>query len=194
MRRARIEEQNGFMLQQQRNFCWAADVVAEAWAVFPEVAAVAVIGSVAGPLKKEVPRFREFRRARIEIWHECSDLDLALWLDSQEQLGTLRRSAALALRSAYEAGKGPSVATSQLDIFLFEPGSDRHLGRLCRFNTCPKDKPACQVPGCGTVPFNRRFPDFSPYPDILAPARTALLYRRGVGRLRSALDLPTVEI
>jgi hypothetical protein len=34
---------------------------------------------------------------------------------------------------------------------------------------------------------------FVPRADLLAPAQYATLYRRGVGRLRSALDLPGVE-
>ena len=76
---------------------------------FPEVEAVAVIGSVAKALWKEVPRFREFHRAGIEIWHECADLDLALWVSSQERLGVLRRAAAQALRAAYESGIGISL-------------------------------------------------------------------------------------
>ena len=40
MRRAKIEEQNGFMLTRQREFRIAADVVAKAWAGFSEVAPV----------------------------------------------------------------------------------------------------------------------------------------------------------
>ena len=129
MRRAALEEENERMIRRQREFRAAADVVARAWLAFPEVQAVAVIGSVAKALWKEVPRFSEFRRARIEIWHECSDLDLALWIDSQHRLGELRRAANLALRDAFEAGTGISVASHQLDVFLIEPGSDRYLGR-----------------------------------------------------------------
>ena len=56
-------------------------LVCDAWAVFSEVQAVAVIGSVAKALRKEIPRFRDFRREGIEVWHECADLDLALWID-----------------------------------------------------------------------------------------------------------------
>src|SRR5215510_6021731 len=108
---------------------------------FEEVQAVAVIGSVAKPLWKEVPRFREFRRAGIEVWHECGDLDLALWIDSQHRLEELRRAIDRALRKAYEEGIGVSVVSHQLDVFLIEPDSNRYLGRLCNFNRCPKDKP-----------------------------------------------------
>jgi len=82
------------------------------------------------------------------------------------------------------------VASHQVDIFLIEPGTDRYLGRLCDFNTCPKGKPACEVPGCGDTPFNKQIEGFEPAPDLLQPAQWATLYERGTGRLRSALDLP----
>jgi hypothetical protein len=187
---AEIEEQNRLLLEPQRQFRLAADIVAEAWIVFPEVCAIAVIGSVANPLWKEIPRFREFRRERVEVRHECGDLDLALWVSSQHRLGQSRRAATRALREAYEAGSGMSVASHQLDVFLFEPGSDRDLGRLCSFSECPKGKRDCLVPGCGETPFNQRVEGFEPHADLLAPAAHAMLYQRETGRRQSALDLP----
>lgn len=194
MRRGLIEFENRLMIKRQRDFRAAADVVADAWMRFDEVAAIAVIGSVAGKLWQEVPRFREFRRAGVEIWHECKDLDLALWLDSQARLGELRRAAAVPLQRAYDAGRNPGgVVSQQVDTFLFEPGTDGYPGRLCKFATCPKDKPPCWVEGCGAIPFNRVFEDFRPYADILAPATHATLYRHCEGRLRSALDLPATD-
>jgi hypothetical protein len=193
MRRSQIEDQNRYLLRQQHQFRLAADVVTEAWMTFPEVRAVAVIGSVAKRLWKEIPRFTAFRRQRIEVWHECADLDLALWLDSQHRLREIRRAGDRALRTAYEAGTDISVADHQVDVFLFEPVSDAYLGRLCKFNQCPKGKSDCLVPGCGAIPFNRVFPEFVPRDDLLAGAQDALLYRRGTGRLRSAVDLPSVE-
>ena len=87
--RAAIAAENRHQRERQRLFRAAAD--AAAFARFDEVVAVAVIGSVAKPLRKEVPRFRDFRRHRVEIWHECKDLDIALWLESQSRLGDLRR-------------------------------------------------------------------------------------------------------
>ena len=193
MKKAVIAEQNRAMLARQREFRMAADIVAEEWMAFPEVEAIAVIGSVAKRLWKEVPRFREFRRQNIEVWHECGDLDLALWISSQNRLHNLQRAAGRALHAAYESGKGVSIVTHQLDIFLFEPVSDRYLGRLCYFNQCPKGKFDCYAPGCGAIPFNKQIAEFKPYPDILAPIETSMLYRRGAGRLRSALDLPAIE-
>lgn len=193
MRRAAIDAQNRWMLERQPHFRVAADLVADAWMRFAEVAAVAVIGSVAKPLRKEVPRFVAFRRARIEVWHECGDLDLALWLDSQERLGELRRAAVLALRRAEESGNRIGVANHRLDVFLIEPVSDHYLGRLCSFDRCPKGRRDCEVPGCGATPFNKRIPGFAPSGDLLAGVRDTLLYQRGAGRLRSALDLPEPE-
>lgn len=93
VRRPEIDEQNRYLPNRQRQFRMAADIVVDAWSAFPEVHALAMIGSVAKPLWKEVPRFKEFRRARIELWHERGDLDLALWIDSQDRLGALRRAA-----------------------------------------------------------------------------------------------------
>jgi hypothetical protein len=193
MRRAEIEDQNRYLLDRQRQFRLAADIVAAAWMSFQEVCAIAVIGSVAKPLWKEVPRFREFRRAGIEVWHECGDLDLAVWVEAQHRLGELRRAATRALREAFEAGAGMSVASHQLDVFLFEPGSDRYLGRLCSFSQCPNGKRDCLVPGCGEIPFNKRVDGFEPHDDLLMPSVGAMLYRREAGRLRSALDLPSVS-
>lgn len=190
MRRAEIKAQDRYLVERQRQFRQAADIIADAWKAFPEVAAVAVIGSVAKPLWKEVPRFREFRRAGVEVWHECGDLDLGLWVTSQERLGELRRASTRALCEAFEAGAGMSVAGSQLDIFLFEPGSDRYLGRLCQFSKCPKGKRDCLVPGCGVIPFNKRVDGFELRADLLAPAAYATLYRKAEGRVGSALDLP----
>ena len=193
MRRREIEEQDQRMLARQREFRVAADAVTDAWVAFPEVRAVAVIGSVAKALWKEVPRFSEYRRNGIEVWHECRDLDLALWIDSQDRLGSLRRAAASALRAAFERGAGTSVVSQQLDVFLIEPVSDRYLGRLCYFNACPKDKQDCMVPGCGAIRFNKTVDGFKQHADLLEPARHGMLFERGKGRLRSALDLPTVS-
>lgn len=193
MKRAEIEEQNRYMLRLQHDFRRAADIVTGALMTFEEVEAIAVIGSVAKSLWKEVPRFREFRRAGIEVWHECKDLDLAVWISSQLRLDALRRARDSALRRGYESGEGPSTANHQVEIFLIEPGTDKYLGRLCNFNACPKGKPECRVPGCGAVPFNKSVSGFAPHADLLASASYAMLYRRGMRRLRSALDLPGAE-
>jgi hypothetical protein len=185
-----MEQDNAFLLRAQRQFRRAADVVADAWRDFPEVVAIAVIGSVAKPLWKEVPRFAPYRRRGIPLWHECKDLDLALWIDDLSGLGELRRAKAAALRMEHERQPDFGVADHQVDVFLFEPRTDAYLGRLCHFNRCPKSRPECAAPGCGAIPFNRRFPDFEVHPDIVENVEGATLYTRADGVRRSALGLP----
>ena len=141
MRRAKIEEQNEYLLIQQRRFRVAADVVTDAWMVFPEVHAVAVIGSVAKALWKEIPRFSDFRRERIEVWHECRDLDLALWIESQQRLREIHRAANRALSKAFESGADTSVVHHQLDIFMFDPANDAYLGA-----PLPSEHPPLRLP------------------------------------------------
>lgn len=81
-----------------------------------------------------------------------------------------------------------------IDTFLFGLlpipglGPGRHLGRLCRFGSCPKGKVECLVPGCGEVPFRRVIADFAPDEALLGDA--VVLYRRGEGFVASTLDLP----
>ena len=86
-----IAEANQDMLRRQREFRKAAELVARAMAELPQVQKVVLFGSVAVPLCKEVPRFREFCRAGVAIWHECKDVDLAVWVTDLENLKSLQR-------------------------------------------------------------------------------------------------------
>jgi hypothetical protein len=45
------------------------------------------------------------------------------------------------------------VAHRQVDVFIMEPQTDRLLGWLCHFATCPREaKSECLAPGCGRIP------------------------------------------
>lgn len=191
---AGIAAENASLLERQRRFRQAADVVVEAWRPFAEVRRIAVIGSVAVPLRKEVPRFNPYRRARISLWHECKDLDLAVWLDALDGLDALRKARGRALNRARQSDPLFGVADHQVEAFLFEPGSDRHLGRLCAFNQCPKGKRDCLAPGCGKTPFLKQIAGFRLFADALVPERILLLFDRETGVLRRALDVPVVGI
>jgi hypothetical protein len=94
----------------------------------------------------------------------------------------MRRARDLALRLACESGSGISVASHQVDTFLFEPRSNRYLGRLCSFAQCSKGKRDCLVPGCGSVPFNKVVEGFVQRDDLLAPA--VMLYDRDSGAVQ----------
>lgn len=187
-----IAEQNRLMSARQRQFRTAADVLTKAFAALPEVERVALIGSVARPLEKEVPRFRDLRRAGIAVWHECKDLDLAVWLGRLDQLETLRRARGRVLRQLFEE-QSIGVADHQVEVFLLELGSDRYLGRLCLHNACPKGKPDCREPGCGMHRFLRQHRGFRFDPDALAPERCVTLFDRATGVGRRATDLPATE-
>ena len=184
-----IASQNRGLLRQYATFRRAADAIVATWQDFPEVARIALIGSVAVKPWKEVPRFSTYRRAGIELWHECKDLDLALWLTDMTDLNALRRAKNRALGSLHgknEAG----VAAHQTDVFILEPGTDRYLGRLCEFNTCPKGKRDCLVEGCGATAFLKQHEGFKWRPKSIAPERSAILFDRASGRLKLAVELP----
>ena len=187
--RAGIDAQNRYLLRRYREFRLAADRVTAAWKRHPHVAAISLIGSLARDPWKEVPRFQPWRRAGIELWHECKDIDLALWLDDLADLNGLRRMRARALQNLLKH-EGLGIASHQIDGFVFEPETDRYLGRLCDFNACPKGKRECSVPGCGEVAFLRQHEDFVWQPEALAGDRAVRLFDRASGTLRRAAVLP----
>jgi hypothetical protein len=176
--REEIEEQDRLLLRRQEELRTAADFVAAAFARLPFVERVVLFGSVARPLQKEVPRFREFRRAGVALWHECKDVDLAVRLSDLSGLETLQKARGNALNDVFALAE-VGVAHHQVDVFLFEPGSDRYLGRLCRFGTCPKGKPECRAPGCGAALFLQQHEGFVFDPRSLAPERSRVLFDRG---------------
>ncbi len=172
-----IAEQDGLLRRRQKEFRAGAAFVTAAFARLPFVERVVFFGSVARPLRREVPRFRRFRRAGVALWHECKDVDLAVWLSDVSELKSLQKARGNALNDLFALAE-IGVAHHQVDVFLFEPGSDRYLGRLCHFGTCPKGKPECRVPGCGAALFLRQHEDFVFDPGSLAPARCDLLFDR----------------
>src|SRR5215211_1687244 len=186
--RREIAEQDRQMLDRQAQFRWAADAVTAALAGIPEVEAVALIGSVARPLWREAPRFQPFRHWSIPVWHECKDVDLAVWLDRLDRLQTLNRARSLALHLLFQE-KQIGVAHHQVEIFILQ-GEATYFGRLCPFSQCPKGKRECLVPGCGRDPFLQQHAGFTFWPDALAPDRVMRLYDRRHGILRRACETP----
>jgi len=187
--RAGIAEQNELLLRRQYQFRIAADAVVEAWRDRPEVETVALFGSVAVPLWKEVPRFSEYRRKGIAVWHECKDVDLAVWLSRTDELNGLRKAKSRALSKLFDE-TGIGVASHQMDVFVIEPGTDRYLGRLCDFARCPNAKRECLVEGCGAVGHLRQHEGFVLSPDALAEDRTIPLFDRKTNLVRRAVDVP----
>lgn len=172
-----IREEDRSLARRQQEFRVAANYVAAALAQLPMVDRIVLFGSVARPLRREVPRFKKFRRAGIELLHECKDVDLAVWVSDTHHLEPLHKSVSRAVNDLF-AAEEIGVAHHQVDVFLLEPGSDRYLGRLCHFGTCPKGKPDCAVPGCGARPFLRQHEGFVFDPRSLTAARSIVLFDR----------------
>lgn len=175
--RRQIDEENELLLRRQRQFRLAAEYIARALAELPAVRKVALFGSVAAPLQKEVPRFRKYRRADVTLWHKCKDVDLAVWVDDLGGLKTLQQARANAL-SALLRERNVGVAHHQAELFIMEVGTGRYLGRLCCFGACPKDKRDCLVPGCGAHPFLKQHEGFTFHVNALAPEKSVVLFER----------------
>jgi predicted nucleotidyltransferase len=186
--RQQIADQDRYQLVRYAAFPRAADEVTAAFVSFGEVRAVKLFGSVARPLAREVPRFQPFRRLGIEILRECSDVDLAVWLDRLDNLSALNRARNLAA-TTLQREPVHGVPHHQVDVFLFDRGWSDYAGRLCTYGQCPKDKVECLTPRCGSQPFLRQHRDFVFRTDALADDRSVLLYERGRGIVCRAGDL-----
>jgi hypothetical protein len=184
--RREIAEEDRRQLKRQHDFRVAADAVAAALASFPEVEKIALFGSVARPLVREVPRFQPFRRLGIDVLHECSDVDLAVWLTCVERLRDLGRARGQVTSRLFDS-VGVGVAHHQVDVFLFAVIDGRYLGRLCSFATCPKGKPDCRVPGCGATAFLKQHKEFVLAADALDNA--VILFDRRTGAQTMAVTL-----
>jgi len=155
-----IDEQEGLLLRRQRLFRWAAQAIAIAVSEIPEVEKLAAFGAASQPLKREAPRFRRFRRHRIDLLHECADLDLAVWLNDLGRLKPLKNAMARGLELTQDTPYG-GVAHHQVDMHVLDFATGEYRGRLCIFGQCPKPgKRECQVPGCGAQPFLQQFRDY----------------------------------
>jgi len=185
--RADIARQDQYQIKRQQDFRAAADAVAAALAPFSEIQKIALFGSVARPLFREVPRFQPYRQLRIQILHECKDVDLAVWLTDTARLRELGRARNLAVTQLH-ARFGIGVANHQVDVFLLAQSNGCYLGRLCIFSDCPKGKPECAVPGCGATKFLRQHERF----DLTASAfdNAVILFDRQTGAGTLAVELP----
>jgi len=134
-----------------------------------------LFGSVAVPLESAAAR-----REGFAVWHECQDVDLAVWasaLDDLQPLDTARNQGLELLAEQRQVG----VAHRQLDIVLLEPDSERYLGHLCPYDECPKGQRECETPGCGKVRFLRQGVDFHLDRKAFASDRSIVLFQRRTG-------------
>jgi hypothetical protein len=185
-----IDEENGLMLRRQRLYRWAAQSVAVAASELAAVGKVAAFGAVARALEMEVPRFREFQRHRIEVLHECADLDLAIWINDFDDLKSLKRAIGQGLRIVQNTPYG-GVAHHQVDVHLFDAASGDYRGRLCSFGECPKArKRECLVPNCGAHLFLRQLAGYRFNPGRFEGESRVTLFDRERGFL---IRIPRIQ-
>ncbi len=169
-----IREENQRSQKRQDDFRLAAQYVAQAFGQISGVEKVVLFGSVACPLQEEKPRYRKYHRLGMLMLHVCKDIDLAVWVNDAGCLNAMRKARSKALNLLLQK-HGIGVAHHQVDVFIMEPGSDRYLGRLCTFSQCPKGKPECRVPGCGSTQLLRQHEDFRLHSSALMPDRSIIL-------------------
>ncbi len=173
--RREIAEQDEGLIRRWRELRVAAVYVAEALAQLPAVEQVVLFGSVAQPLQREVPRFRAYRRAGIKLFHECKDVDLAVWTGSVSDLRSWQRARVEGL-SRLAKERRITFAHHQIEVFIMDARTGEHLGRLCNFRHCPAEKSECRASGCGREPLLRQVEGFDWQPNALAVDRHVVLY------------------
>ena len=117
----------------------------------------------------------------MEIWHECKDIDLAIWVSDLTRLRELKRvvsDTSNLWQTIAHAEHLPGIPHHQVDVFIMEPGSDRYRGHLCHFGQCPKGKPECAVAGCGAQPLLRLYADFAFNPRAPFGPHAVVLFAR----------------
>jgi hypothetical protein len=170
-----IQQEDQLMRCRQQQFRIAAQYIADAFSGIPAVQKVILFGSVAKPLKREIPRFAEFRRREIAISHECKDVDIAVWVTELSCLRSLQKARSQALNHLLSE-KQIGVAHHQVDLFIIEPETNRYLGRLCTYSTCPKGKAACDIEGCGVIKFLKQHEDFEFDVTVLDDPASVILF------------------
>ena len=142
-----LDEQNIRILRHQSVYRWAAQWVALTISKLPEIQKVVAFGAVAQPLQK-------VRRRQREVFHECADLDLAVWTLNFKALKELKNAMSDGLEFVQASSWG-GVAHHQVDVHVFDAGTGEYRGRLCIFGQCPKS--GKRNAGSGTAGRSRFF-------------------------------------
>ncbi len=174
-----VQEQNDYNLRRWREFRLTAEYLAIALSEIAQIQKIALFGSVAKKPEKEPSHFRKFRKIGAEIYHYCKDIDIAVWLVLPAPLRQMQRIISRTVKKLTDEGES-RAAHHQVDVFLIEPITNKYLGRLCKFSTCPKkDKLECKfIPNCGRIPLLEQIQDFTINPEDYSDNNTIILFER----------------
>jgi hypothetical protein len=161
-------------LERQRDFRVAAGAVAAALFEFDEVEAIALFGSLARPLSREVPRFQRYHQLGIEILHECKAVVLAVWLTRTDRLRDLSRAGNRAVTTIPATGIG--VASRH---FLVRSRPQSLFRSALLFRTMPERKAGLPRRRMRRDPIPVTAREFCPAADALSAAVNLFNRRRG---------------
>lgn len=157
----------------------------------PEVCEVRLFGSVALPLWKEVSCHSRLRRRGISVYHQCNNIDMAVWVTSPEGANRMRKTCSQVVQELNEREIHLSIAHHTFCLHLVDASEHRYLGMVCHYSQCPKHKPACAVPGCGAHKFVQILPWFRLKPERLDAFNSQILFRReGFGEGAADANMP----
>jgi predicted nucleotidyltransferase len=149
-----IDEENARRRTVQENFRAAADEVARAFAGIDSVTRIVLFGSVAAELPMEVSEERRFAESGAVFLHQCRDVDLAVWMDTNHPMKDLQRRRIEALRRLHEL-RDIGVPHHRVDVYILDGREGTYRGRLCEYRKCPEGKYVCDTRGCGGIPHLR---------------------------------------
>jgi cupin 2 domain-containing protein len=172
-------------LCRYQGFLYAALKLASQLSEFSEVERIALFGSLAKPPFRERYRYNK----RIWAFHEPKDIDLAIWLSSLDNLGSMRRTLAMLIPSVIK--KSPGICEGAIELFVFSCPSSKYLGRVCHYKQCPRGDSNCMIEGCGKPPHLRIEHDFTLRPDAVSRINSQVLFERTPGKLIPASNLYT---
>jgi len=172
-------------LHRYQGFIYAAQKLAAQLSEFAEVERIALFGSLAKPPFRERYRYKK----RIWAFHEPKDIDLAIWLSSLDNLGSMRRVLATLIPSVSK--KAPGICEGAIELFVFSSASSKYLGRVCHYKKCPRGDSNCMIEGCGKPPHLRIDPEFTFRPDAVSRFNSQVLFERTQGNLPPASNLYT---
>ena len=187
-----VAEEDVAAVARQLMFRRVADLTARAWAKLPGVEAIGVAPPVVGLLKREMPYWR--RRRGEPSLQSLQTLDMVVWLSQTDHLRGFQRAFGNVLNDLTAQRVNRGMASHFLSATVIDAKWLDYRGVVCLFATCPKRKPACEVPGCGAVPFLRRYLDWGAEEAQAQAAEALVLWRRGEGFLAAASDLPPTPV